>query len=283
MIALLVAAGVAAAAALFGTKVLIGLARRTSRAPADLTRGRCGPGHEAKAGTPTMGGMAIVGRRVRRLRGRPPAQRRDLHPHRPLRHARDDRRGCRRLPRRLDQGPQRAQPRAQQAHEDDRPARRVDRLRRSCTCSSRAARPRLGFTRFDHPGLELGNLGWSVLAVLLILATTNAVNLTDGLDGLAAGSAIFVVRRVRGDRLLGLPPSARLCPAARARPRRGRRGDARRLRGLPLVERRAGADHHGRHGLAGHRRRRSRAWRSRRTPRCCCRSSAGSTSSRRCR
>ncbi len=50
---------------------------------------------------------------------------------------------------------------------------------------------RLGFTRFDHPGLELGNLGWSVLAVLLILATTNAVNLTDGLDGLASGSAIL--------------------------------------------------------------------------------------------
>ena len=62
------------------------------------------------------------------------------------------------------------------------------------------------FTRFDRPGLELGNIGWTVLAILLILATTNAVNLTDGLDGLAAGSAIFVVRRVRGDRLLGLPP-----------------------------------------------------------------------------
>ena len=30
-------------------------------------------------------------------------------------------------------------------------------------------------------------LGWVVLAVLLILGTTNAVNLTDGLDGLAAG------------------------------------------------------------------------------------------------
>ena len=49
----------------------------------------------------------------------------------------------------------------------------------------------LGFTRFDRPGLELGNVGWAVLAVLLILATTNAVNLTDGLDGLAAGSSIL--------------------------------------------------------------------------------------------
>ena len=41
------------------------------------------------------------------------------------------------------------------------------------------------------PGLELGNVGWVILAVLLILATTNAVNLTDGLDGLAAGSSIL--------------------------------------------------------------------------------------------
>ena len=88
---------------------------------------------------------------------------------------------------------------------------------------------RLGFTRFDHPGLELGNLGWSVLAVFLILATTNAVNLTDGLDGLASGSAIlsfaaFVVigfwafrhpRRVRAAaRARSRPSSPRRCSAA---------------------------------------------------------------------
>jgi phospho-N-acetylmuramoyl-pentapeptide-transferase len=33
------------------------------------------------------------------------------------------------------------------------------------------------------------NAGWCAWAVLLIYATTNGVNLTDGLDGLAAGSA----------------------------------------------------------------------------------------------
>jgi len=49
----------------------------------------------------------------------------------------------------------------------------------------------LAFTRYDLPGIQLGKVGWAVLAVLLILATTNAVNLTDGLDGLAAGSSIF--------------------------------------------------------------------------------------------
>jgi len=49
----------------------------------------------------------------------------------------------------------------------------------------------LSFTRFNVPGIELGAIGWGVLAVAAILATSNAVNLTDGLDGLAAGSSIY--------------------------------------------------------------------------------------------
>ncbi|MFN8017891.1 MAG: phospho-N-acetylmuramoyl-pentapeptide-transferase [Acidimicrobiales bacterium] len=55
----------------------------------------------------------------------------------------------------------------------------------------------LSFTRwtsFDASSvlhLQLGKVGWVVLSVLLIMASTNAVNLTDGLDGLAAGSSIF--------------------------------------------------------------------------------------------
>jgi phospho-N-acetylmuramoyl-pentapeptide-transferase len=49
----------------------------------------------------------------------------------------------------------------------------------------------LSFTRFDAPGIELGEWGWVAFAALLILASTNAVNLTDGLDGLAGGSAIL--------------------------------------------------------------------------------------------
>jgi phospho-N-acetylmuramoyl-pentapeptide-transferase len=50
----------------------------------------------------------------------------------------------------------------------------------------------LSFTRWDRPGIEMGAATWCAWAVLLIYATTNGVNLTDGLDGLAAGSAIFV-------------------------------------------------------------------------------------------
>ncbi len=50
---------------------------------------------------------------------------------------------------------------------------------------------RLSFTRFDSFDVDLQTAGWVLWAVLLILATTNAVNLTDGLDGLAAGSSVY--------------------------------------------------------------------------------------------
>ncbi len=49
----------------------------------------------------------------------------------------------------------------------------------------------LSFTRAGSFNIELGTILWASLAVLMILGTANAVNLTDGLDGLAAGSGIF--------------------------------------------------------------------------------------------
>jgi phospho-N-acetylmuramoyl-pentapeptide-transferase len=49
----------------------------------------------------------------------------------------------------------------------------------------------LSFTRYTLPGWQLGSIGWAVLAVLVLVGTSNAVNLTDGLDGLAAGSSTF--------------------------------------------------------------------------------------------
>ncbi len=49
----------------------------------------------------------------------------------------------------------------------------------------------LALTRFNYPGLQLHTVGWALWAIFIILAITNGVNLTDGLDGLAAGSAIF--------------------------------------------------------------------------------------------
>jgi phospho-N-acetylmuramoyl-pentapeptide-transferase len=49
----------------------------------------------------------------------------------------------------------------------------------------------LSFTRFSLPGWNLTALGWMLFAIFVIVATSNAVNLADGLDGLAAGSATF--------------------------------------------------------------------------------------------
>jgi phospho-N-acetylmuramoyl-pentapeptide-transferase len=49
----------------------------------------------------------------------------------------------------------------------------------------------LSFTRFDLPGWQLGPVVWILFATVLVVGTSNAVNLTDGLDGLAAGSSTF--------------------------------------------------------------------------------------------
>ncbi|MGI9606803.1 MAG: phospho-N-acetylmuramoyl-pentapeptide-transferase [Acidimicrobiales bacterium] len=49
----------------------------------------------------------------------------------------------------------------------------------------------LSFTRWDSTPIDLGRFGWSIWAILLLLASANAVNLTDGLDGLASGAAIL--------------------------------------------------------------------------------------------
>lgn len=49
----------------------------------------------------------------------------------------------------------------------------------------------LSFARPGTLGIDFGTYGWIVWAVILLYATSNAVNLTDGLDGLAAGAGIF--------------------------------------------------------------------------------------------
>ncbi|MCL4146044.1 UNVERIFIED_CONTAM: hypothetical protein GTU68_051516 [Idotea baltica] len=49
----------------------------------------------------------------------------------------------------------------------------------------------VSFTRWDSIGIDLGPVGWCIWAVFLMIATTNGVNLTDGLDGLASGASIF--------------------------------------------------------------------------------------------
>jgi phospho-N-acetylmuramoyl-pentapeptide-transferase len=48
----------------------------------------------------------------------------------------------------------------------------------------------LSFTR--PIDFDLGTIGWFVWAVVVVFATANAVNITDGLDGLVAGASVFV-------------------------------------------------------------------------------------------
>ena len=130
-------------------------------------------------------------------------------------------------------------------------------------------------------GVSIGAVLFVVWVLLMVTATSNGVNLTDGLDGLATGASILVLAayviignwQLRNDctdragaELLRRPRPAR---------RRGgrRRGDGRLLR-LPVVERAARQDLHGRHRLARPRRRRWRAWPSSPAPSCCCSCSA---------
>jgi phospho-N-acetylmuramoyl-pentapeptide-transferase len=49
----------------------------------------------------------------------------------------------------------------------------------------------LSFTRSQVIGIDLGQVGWVVFAVLVMVGSSNAVNITDGVDGLAAGAGTF--------------------------------------------------------------------------------------------
>lgn len=45
----------------------------------------------------------------------------------------------------------------------------------------------------DIPWLEIGKVGAVLFFILMIIATSNAVNITDGLDGLATGTSVMVL------------------------------------------------------------------------------------------
>ena len=49
----------------------------------------------------------------------------------------------------------------------------------------------ISFTRISSFSIYLSTAAWIVFAVLVVIGSANAVNLTDGLDGLAAGSSVF--------------------------------------------------------------------------------------------
>ena len=101
----------------------------------------------------------------------------------------------------------------------------------------------------------------------MVTAITNGVNLTDGLDGLAAGASVLTFG---GFTLIGVWQYGQSCLVGagrrllrRARPARHDhvRGRLRgRLLRLPVVEHQPGADLHGRHRLASRSAARWRRW-----------------------
>ena len=114
-------------------------------------------------------------------------------------------------------------------------------------------------------GTLLGTILFVLWSNLIITAATNGVNLTDGLDGLAAGASIMVFGAYT---LMGIWQSNQSCGS----PRQAGSGCyivrdpldlallaailSAALGRLPVVEHLTGEDLHGRHRVTGHRRRR---------------------------
>jgi phospho-N-acetylmuramoyl-pentapeptide-transferase len=70
-----------------------------------------------------------------------------------------------------------------------------------------------GFTGFRVPfygDFIVGPIPWIVLAAFAIVASSNAVNLTDGLDGLASGLLIFALLAFMAIALLNVPTQSNL-------------------------------------------------------------------------
>jgi phospho-N-acetylmuramoyl-pentapeptide-transferase len=74
----------------------------------------------------------------------------------------------------------------------------------------------IAFTSASSASWHVGELGWVVFAVFVLVGTSNAVNLTDGLDGLAAGSATlcFAVLGIMGYWIFRHEPIYHVLPAS---------------------------------------------------------------------
>ncbi|MDQ3945333.1 MAG: phospho-N-acetylmuramoyl-pentapeptide-transferase [Actinomycetota bacterium] len=188
MISLLLAAATSLVIALVGTPFLIRLLR--ARGIGQLIREDGPSGHQTKAGTPTMGGIAILGGTVGGyLVGS-------------LRPGGDglSRPGLCLLGLVLGLGAvgfidDYLGIRFQRNLGLNKRAKSAGQLVIAAVFALLAVRwigvsTEVSFTR--DLGLDLGGWGFAVWAVVIIIATANAVNLTDGLDGLASGASAFV-------------------------------------------------------------------------------------------
>ena len=66
----------------------------------------------------------------------------------------------------------------------------------------------ISFVR-DISWLDIGKIGAVIVFIAIVMATTNGVNLTDGLDGLATGAVHDGLRRLHDHRVLAVPPLVR--------------------------------------------------------------------------
>ena len=190
VIALLIAGSVAMAASLLGARVLITFFRSRGKGQPILGPEDRGPEHQHKAGTPTMGGIAILGAAllgylVAHLRKG--AYFSD--------HAMFIMAGIAAMAALgfLDDflKVRRAHNRGVLWKKKGWITLGMSFLIAALVVSFTEIDTRIGLTRADRPGWELGKVGWVLWAGLIIFSTVNAVNVTDGLDGLAAGSAIL--------------------------------------------------------------------------------------------
>ncbi len=190
MIPLLIASVVSMAISLIGTRYLIGFFSDRGKSQPILGKEDRGPDHQHKKGTPTMGGLAIlvaalVGYLVPHVLGRVTFSNQALWMFGGifvmaalgflddyLKVRRQHNRGV------------------------------LWKLKGYITILMSAAiatplvlvehvNTRISFTRFNLPGWHVPTVVWILLATAVIFSTTNAVNVTDGLDGLAGGSALF--------------------------------------------------------------------------------------------
>ena len=171
-----------------GDAHVVGMAPAPELRSAD-PRGR--PVHAPGQGGHADHGRGGPGRGQRgRVPDRPCGDARGLQSCRHPRGGRDGGGGRDRVRRRLDQGAPPTQPGPEQESQVRRSDTRGPRVRPGRRALG-GVDTHLSFTRWNSVGIDLGSVGWLVWAVFVVVGTANAVNLTDGLDGLASGSATF--------------------------------------------------------------------------------------------
>ena len=190
MIAIIFAGATAMVVSMIGTRIVISFFQTRGKGQPILGKEDLGPEHHmSKAGTPTMGGLAIV---VAAIAGWMVAHVRDLAFSRQAEIAwiailvmagmgfLDDYLKVKR-----------AHNRGLFWKKKSYITFTLSLLLAWWMVSATSISTTLSFTRSDLPGWHMPWYVWVLWAATMIWATSNAVNVTDGLDGLAAGSAMM--------------------------------------------------------------------------------------------